>query len=271
MFIVKVPGINGLGKTKGCERSGNAMLKILKEEIYSSEAGKSIEYGKLDLEEIHLDNENLNLTNKLIYENSLETYETKPKSIFLGGDHSISFSLTKAFLDYCKKENKEPCLIVFDSRPNCEDVLNKSFPINLSWIRGLVEAGFPAENILLVGIRNFLKEEMDFIKEKKIKKLSINEILLDIENACDTIMEFANGKELYVSLDIGVADSVFAPATGYPEVGGLTSRQLIYLVQRINKIKNLKAIDLVEINCEKDKKFDNLTTKLGAKILGELI
>ena len=34
---------------------------------------------------------------------------------------------------------------------------------------------------------------------------------------------------------------------------------------------NLKAIDLVEINEEKDKKNNNLTIKLGAKILSELI
>ena len=34
---------------------------------------------------------------------------------------------------------------------------------------------------------------------------------------CDTIMEFSNGKELYVSIDIDFIDPVFAPATGYPE------------------------------------------------------
>ena len=43
MFIVKVPGINGLGKTKGCEKAGNDILKCLKEEIYSNEFGKQVE------------------------------------------------------------------------------------------------------------------------------------------------------------------------------------------------------------------------------------
>ena len=83
MFIVKVPGINGLGKTKGCERAGNAILEALKDEISSNEEGKPIEFNKLDLEEIHLDNSNLELTNKLIYENSFETFEEHPKTIFL--------------------------------------------------------------------------------------------------------------------------------------------------------------------------------------------
>ena len=82
MFVVKVPGIKGLGKTKGCENTGNAILKILKEEIYSNEQGVLIDFGKLDLEEIHLDNSNIELSNKLIYENSLESFEEHSQVFF---------------------------------------------------------------------------------------------------------------------------------------------------------------------------------------------
>lgn len=107
MFVVKVPGINGLGKTKGCEKAGNAILKSLKE-IYSNEQGIPVDVNLLDLEEIHLDNSNLESSNKLIYKNSLDIFQTKPKVLFLGGDHSISYSTTKAFLDNCKNSRKEP-------------------------------------------------------------------------------------------------------------------------------------------------------------------
>jgi len=269
MQIIKVPGINGLGKTRGCETSCNAILKVLKE-IYSNESGKSVDSRLLDLEEIHLDNGNLELTNNLIYKNSLEAFNLKSKLVFLGGDHSVSYSLTKGFLDYCKEQGKEPCLIVFDAHPDCMEPMKE--PTHEEWLRALIEKGFPMENILLVGVRNSYKEEIIYLKEKGIKVLGINEILLDIENACDTIMEFSNGKELYVSIDIDVVDPAFAPATGYRnEVGGLTSRQLIYLIQRINKIKRLRAVDVVEINAEKDKEFKGITVKLGAKILAELI
>jgi len=282
MFVVKVPGINGLGKTKGCERAGNEILKTLKE-IYSNEQGKEIDVNKLDLEEIHLDNNDLGLTNKLIYENSFKMFEEQPRTIFLGGDHSISYSLTRAFLDSCEHAGKEPCLIVFDAHPDLmtpmrvesKDSSHTTLmcckePTHEEWLSTLVEDGFPSENILLVGIRNSWKDELEFIKKKGIKVISMNEILLDIENACDTIMEFSSGKQLYVSIDIDVIDPVFAPATGYKnEVGGLTSRQFLYLIQRINKIKTLRGVDIVEINPEKDK--DGLTVKLGAKILAELI
>ena len=87
MFIVKVPGINGLGKTEGCEKAGNAILESLKE-IYSNEKGIPIDVKNLDLEEIHLDNSNLKITNKLIYENSLETFETKPDDVVKNNSNS---------------------------------------------------------------------------------------------------------------------------------------------------------------------------------------
>lgn len=265
MQIIKIPRINGLGKTKGCEKAGNAVLEALKE-VYSSEQGKPIDSRLLDLEEIHLNNSNLENSGNLIYKNSLEALD-KERVIFLGGDHSISFSIGRAFLKHCHDNNKKPCLIVFDSHPDC--MPPGDFPTHEEWLRALIEAGFPAENVMLVGIRNSWKDEIIFIKKNRIRVMDINNILLDIENSCDTIMEFSNGKELYLSIDIDVVDPSFAPGTGYLEPGGLTSRQLLYIIQRMNKMKNLKAIDIVEINPSLDK--DGITVKLGAKILGELL
>jgi arginase family enzyme len=271
MFIVKVPGINGLGKTKGCEITGNEILKVLKEEVYSNEAGKPVEINKLDLEEIHLDNSNLETTNKLIYKNAWEMFESKPKTIFLGGDHSISYSLIKSFLEYCKSVKKEPCLIVFDAHPDCMPVTKgcEKYPNHEEWLRALIEQGFPAKDILLVGIRNSDIAESEFLKERSIRIVSMNQLLENLEDTCEIIMEFSDKKDLYLSLDIDVVDPAFAIGTGYREPGGLTSREFIYIVQRLNKIKNLRAVDLVEINPEKDE--NNLTVKLGAKILAELI
>jgi len=265
-FIVKAPGINGLGKTDGCEKAPNAILESIKE-IHSNEKAIPIDANLFDLDEIHLDNSNLELSNELIYKNSKEFFETKPKTIFLGGDHSISYPAAKAFLDFCKANEKEPCIIIFDAHADCMKPMKE--PTHEEWLRKLIEGGFPSENILLVGVRNIEKQEIQFLKEKRIQQIGMNSIVEDIDNIADTIMEFSNGKEVYVSIDIDVLDPAFAPATGYPEAGGLTSREFIYLIQRINKIKNLRAVDIVEINPDKDR--DNLTVKLGAKILSELV
>lgn len=265
MFIVKVPGINGKN-SEGCERAGNAILKELRE-IHSNEQGNIIDADLLDLEEIHLDNSNLKLTNELIYKNSFETFETKPQTIFLGGDHSITYSLMKAFLDFNRDIRKNPCLILFNAHANCKPY--KDFATNDGWLRKLIDDGFPKENILIIGLRNLDQEEMKFIKEKKIKTLSMNMLSENLDDMCDTIMEFSNGKELYLSINIDVIDPVFAPSTPFPETGGLTSRQFLYLISRIKRMRNLRAVDIVGINEKKDK--DKITIKLGAKILSELI
>ncbi len=274
MIIVKVPGINGLGKTNGCEKAGDAVLKAFEKEIYSNEQGKPIDARLFDFKEISLDNSNIDTANSLIYKNSLEVFGRGQRSVFLGGDHSVSYSIIRAFFNHVRSSEsmREPCLIVFDAHPDCmplsSDKRGRS-PTHEEWLRALIEEGFPAENLLLVGVRNSYSEETIFLKKHNIRTISINSLLEDLRDVCDAIMEFSNRKELYVSIDIDVIDPAFAPATGYLEPGGLTSREFLYLIQRINKIKNLRALDIVEINPDKEK--NNLTVKLGAKILSELI
>ena len=75
-------------------------------------------------------------------------------------------------------------------------------------------------------------------------------------------------ESLYISIDVDVLDPAFAPGTGYIEPGGLTTRELLFFLHRLKKLKNLKAYDLVEINPKKD--VNDMTSKVGAKLLVEL-
>jgi agmatinase len=50
----------------------------------------------------------------------------------------------------------------------------------------------------------------------------------------------------YVSLDIDVLDPAFAPGTGTPEAGGLTSRELLNILRSFNRL-NLVGADIVEV------------------------
>lgn len=265
MIIIKVPGINGFGKTKGCRNAGNSILKEL-ENIWTNEKGKEIIIKNYDLEEIHVNNSDLEEQEKLIYENSKETFEKQNFSIFLGGDHSISYPIVKAFIN---KFGRKSCLIVFDAHADCMKPVKE--PSHEEWLRALVESGFPAENILLVGARNLDPSESEFIKEKKIKTISMNSLMLNISEVTDFIMEFSNGKSLYVSFDIDFIDPAFAPSTNYLEPCGLSSRETFYMLSRISLMKNLKALDIVEVDSEKDKKNDSKTIKLASKILAEFL
>ena len=119
--------------------------------------------------------------------------------------------------------------------------------------------------------KSILEYNILLLKKHNIKMMSMNQLFENIEDSCDILMEFSKDKELYISININFVDPTFAPSTAYPETGGLTSRQFLYIIQRMNKIKNLKAVDIVEINEKEDKVRGNATVKLGAKIISELI
>ena len=260
MLIVKVPAINGLGKTNGCEKAPDLIVKAI-EDIYSSESGKKIIF---NIDKIEVDNTNVEEANQIIQDKSKEFFSKDEKIVFVGGDHSISYNLVKVFLDLGSNSG----LIVFDAHPDCMPPGKE--PNHEEWLRAIVEQGFNPEKIILISTRNSDPEETAFLKEKKINVFSMKELQDNLESACDKIMEYARKFDsLYLSLDIDAIDPAFAPGTGYIEPGGLTSRQFLYLIQRIKRINNLKVMDIVEVNPDKD--INEMTIKLAAKVIGELI
>jgi arginase len=73
---------------------------------------------------------------------------------------------------------------------------------------------------------------------------------------------------LYLSLDIDVLDPAFAPGISHPEPGGLTTRELITLIQGIPR-GTLVAADIVELNPVND--LRDLTARVAAKCLKEIL
>jgi arginase family enzyme len=266
MKLIGVPGINGLLHTKGSEKAPKEIIKTLKE-IYSKEDLVPLNLSKLKLESFDYDSKDPEKSNNLLYEFSYKLFKEKEVPFFLGGDHSVSYSLVRAFLDYCEGGGKSPCLIVFDAHPDMMEPVDSKFPTHEEWLRGLIDSGFPCDSILLVGSRNADEHEIKYLKEKKIKMVSVDRFVEDCESTVDLITEFANGRDLYVSIDLDSVDPVFSPGTYYQEPGGFTSREFLYMIKRISKIKSLKAVDLVEVIPKKDR--DNLTVKLAARIVSE--
>jgi len=271
MMIVKVPAVNALGRPHGCEEGCFKVLECLKKEIYSSEKGKKVEYQKLDLEHIHVDNGNVQEAQELILRNARKSFESQDKVFFLGGDHSLSYPCVKGFFE----AYPEGRLIVFDAHPDCMPAMKE--PTHEEWLRKIVEE-FGGERVLIAGVRNADSEEWRFLEEQGIKFVGMNQLLNDLEVTTDFIMEFAHGCEVYASLDIDVVDPAFAPGTGYQEPGGLSAREILYIVQRIAMMKNLRGVDLVEINPSLDggEEVDGVehygrTVKLGARILAEML
>ncbi len=264
MLIVKIPAINGLGKTNGCETAPEKIISEL-QEIYTNEQGIEIKIEKEHIKEIIVDAENVEETSKNISEEAGKIFKLNDFPIFIGGDHSISYPLVKSFAQTCK--NKNVGMIIFDAHADC--MHNFHPPTHEDWLRTLVEDGFQAENIILVGLRNIHPIEREFMQKNKIRCFMQNKLFENVQDLCDAIMEIARKFDaLYLSIDIDAIDPAFAPATGYAEPAGLSSREIICMLQRIKMLKNLKAADIVEVNPEKD--INNITSRLAAKIISEL-
>lgn len=183
----------------------------------------------------------------------------KQRQLFiLGGEHSITYGTYTSF-------PKETGYVVFDAH---YDLRNEFADIKLghaSYLRRIVEER-GAENILHVGARAFVKEELEFLTENKIKTISDKQIrdchgpklLKDYVSTFDS---------LYSSFDLDVLDPAFAPGVGNPEAVGIASRELFDMIHTFQDTK-VTGVDIVELNPYHD---NGATASLAAKIISTLI
>ena len=266
MEVIRVRLISG-EESRGCEE---APVKILNElrKIKSSVEGSFLDFEKLSLEEIHVDLENIDEANHLIFENSKEIFEKNFKSFFIGGDHIITYKIVQAFQNI----EANPLLVVFDAHIDCGDGDEKGDErvSNKNWLRKLVDEGFSGGRIILVSARNFNNSSLDFLKENNITLVKMGVLREDIEGVCDLIMERAKDSTgFYISIDISSLDSAFVLGANNPEPGGLSSGDLIYFLRRLSLLDNFKGGDVVETNPLKD--VNDLTVNLSARLLAEMI
>jgi len=240
MKIVKLRYSEGTDVNKGCEKAPDEIVKQL-DDCWSNESFQDNKY--------EIFNSNIN--------------EIKDGNIYLGGDHSVSYYIFKKFF------KKDSGILIFDAHPDLFEHFKE--PMQTDWLYFLIkEKLINPKNIILVGLRNPDIKEVGIMKDYGIKYFTCKQLFNNLQDSCDTIMEQARSfSDLYISIDIDVLDPAFAPGTGYIEPGGLSTRELLYLIQRIKLLKNIRKYDLVEVNPEKD--LNNMTSKAAAKIIKELI
>jgi agmatinase len=263
MKVVKIPSsLGGLGKADGAELAPDKVIEKTKE-LFMSENGILPNF---DVDKVEVVASNIEETNKNIYSKSLDVLKNNVKPLFLGGDHSVTYPIVKAFSEVY---TENPGVIIFDAHPDAENDFMP--PSQEDLLCAMVNHNvIKKENIILVGTRNWDKNEIEFIQKNKIKYFPMKEIVAEgIHEISESMMAVAkNFKDLYVSIDIDVLDPAFAPGTGYIEPGGLSTRELLFFLERLKKLQNLRAFDLVEVNPAKD--VNDMTSKVGAKILVEL-
>ena len=82
------------------------------------------------------------------------------------------------------------------------------------------------------------------------------------EKAVSVASNGTNG--VYLTLDIDVLDSSFAPGTGVPTTCGMTPREMLGIIKGLGAA-NIRAFDLVEVSPSWDN--DGITSRLGVRII----
>lgn len=270
MTILSVPVENGLGKTKGTSEAPEAILAELKSfaERSVDERGLPLEFSS---ERLELDLSNLEEANSRIVERCSALFGKQKQEVIqrplvlLGGDHSLTYASFKAF----RKHYPKAGLLVLDAHPDMMHALNP--PTHEDYLLTLLsEDILIPSRVVLLGLRSMHQVELERLQKLRIRHFTMREISREsLREVVDSAMIAARQWEaVYLSIDIDVLDPAFAPGTGYPEPGGLTSRELLYALGRLRMLDSIKAVDLVEVNPRLDR--SGQTVRLAARILAEL-
>lgn len=187
----------------------------------------------------------------------------------LGGDHSISLPLLRA---HAKKHG--PLAVVhFDAHPDTWDSEYPQQPYShgTPFKRAIDEGLIDTAAYFQIGIRGPTNGPQDYADALALgaRMITLDEFRTrKLADVCQEVRTVVGTKPLYVTLDIDVVDPAFAPGTGTPEVGGLTSYEILQLVRGLRGL-NAVGFDLVEVSPP----FDHaaITSILAANLAFEFL
>jgi agmatinase len=174
------------------------------------------------------------------------------RPIFLGGDHSISYPIMKAF-----SRHHRPSILQIDAHPDIYDSYEGNRLSHACPFARIMQEGL-AEKLVQVGVRTLTASQ-----RAQAKKFDVE--IHDMASFRDDLEMDVTGP-LYVSLDIDALDPAFAPGISHREPGGLSTRQVINIIQSIRS--DVVGADIVEFNPDAD--VSGMTGMVCAKLLKEI-
>jgi agmatinase len=168
------------------------------------------------------------------------------KVVSIGGDHTIALPNLRAL----QSIHGPVALVHFDAHLDTWDTYFNSPVTHGTIFRRAFEEGLLVEDHCIhVGIRGPIYDRIDLNDDARMGFRIIRAGDLDvmgIETAVDIVRRRVADLPVYLSVDIDVLDPAFAPGTGTPEAGGLTSRELLRMLRQLTGI-NIVGADVVEV------------------------
>ena len=176
------------------------------------------------------------------------------KILSFGGDHSVSFPVIDAVADKHPQLN----ILHLDAHADLYDNFDDNPYSHASPFARLMETGKIA-SLTQVGIRTFNTHQKEQAERFGVKVVEMKDFNFDfIENL---------PSPLYISVDLDVLDPAFAPGISHHEPGGMTTRELIKIIQNIPA--EIIGADIVEYNPIRD--INNMTAMVAYKVFKELV
>jgi agmatinase len=190
-----------------------------------------------DLSVVHGDSEK---TLKRLEETVAETLSQGTPFVTLGGEHTVAYAPVKAL--------KPDLFIVFDAHTDMRDQYLDYRWSHATISRRVSELVHP-KNVVQVGVRASCREELEFVRKSGITEISCLQINRDgVESAAKVLEQrVRSSAKVYVSIDLDVLDPAFMPGVGNPEAEGLTTSQLLGLLDKIID-QRLVGLDVTELN-----------------------
>ncbi|HVD93608.1 MAG TPA: agmatinase [Vicinamibacterales bacterium] len=167
--------------------------------------------------------------------------------LVVGGDHSLSLPVLRAVA----KVHGPLALVQFDAHIDTwGDYFGGRYFHGSPFRRAIEEKIVSPSQYVQVGIRGPMygeDEDFKFQRDRDVTTIDIGMVKTDgIAKTLARVRDIVSGAPLYVTFDIDVVDPAFAPGTGTPEVGGLTSYEAQELVRGLGGLP-LVACDVVEV------------------------
>jgi arginase len=180
--------------------------------------------------------------------------EQGKRPVLLGGDHSITYPIVKAFA----RRYPELTIFHFDAHPDLYDQFQGHRLSHACPFARIMEETL-VKRLVQVGIRTITGHQREQAKQFGVEVVEIR--------ALPAYEKLKADGPIYVSFDVDVLDPAFAPGVSHREPGGMSVREAI---AHLHAIKGkIVGADVVEYNPVQD--MAGVTATVGAKIVKELV
>ena len=171
----------------------------------------------------------------------------------LGGDHAITYPVVSALSRY----HSDLTVFHLDAHPDLYESYGGSRLSHACPFARIMETG-RVKRLVQVGVRG-----MNDLQRSQVEKYDVT--CIEMKHLHTDTPIHLDGP-VYLSLDMDVLDPAFAPGVSHHEPGGMSSRDVIRLIQSIEGL--IVGADIVEYNPDRD--VNEMTAAVAAKFLKEL-